>query len=131
MAKTPLGIKILATLQFLAGLLTVLSSLFLAAIFQSGEGQIQFWVLMPIVPWEYVLLILGVAMMILAWGLWTLRSWAWIITACIYLLQTISAVYSLYLGSFFSILAILIYMLILWYLYQKRRLFSVDLDLRI
>ena len=125
MAETPLGIKILAALQFFAGLLTVLSSVLLTAIFQSGEGQITFWILIPFVPGEYLLLILGVAMMILAWGLWTLQSWAWIITVGIYLLQLVSAVYSLCLGSFFSIPAILIYMLILWYLLQKRAVFHV------
>jgi len=121
----PLGIKILAALQFLAGLLTVLSSLFLTAIFHAGEGQVSFWILIPFVPGQYVLLILGVAMMILAWGLWNLQSWAWIITVGIYLLQLISAIYSLCLGGFFSIPAILTYMLILWYLIQKRSVFGV------
>ena len=102
MAETPLGIKILAALQFFAGLLTVLSSVLLTAILQSGEGQVSFWILIPFVPGQYLLMILGVAMMVLAWGLWILQSWAWLITVGIYLLQLVSAVYSLCLGSFFS-----------------------------
>ena len=70
-SKRPLGITILAVLAAIGGLLSTIGSIVLLAAGDAGGGLAPILVL--------VTLAFGVLYLVLAYGLWTLRSWAWML----------------------------------------------------
>jgi hypothetical protein len=69
------------------------------------------------------LLVVGVASLVLAFGFWLQRSWAWGLGIAVFGLSTVVSVISLAagvasLGS--SVFLVAVAMLVLWYLYQPR-----------
>src|SRR5512136_930619 len=61
--KRPTGITIIAVLMFIGGALSVIGAL---TAFGAGLAGSGIWSL-----------VIGVADLVLAWGLWTLKPWAW------------------------------------------------------
>ena len=100
----PLGVTILAILQILGGL------------FEIFGGMVFF--LIPILGWLFggILLILGVLAVIIGWGLWSMKSWAWMAAIILNILSIIMAI-----ASYPSIdyLSIIIALIIILYLQQK------------
>jgi hypothetical protein len=78
----PAGIVAVAVLMALSGVLTVLSSV------PAVTGA-------ALPPWAMALdLAVGIAMFAVAWGLWTLRSWAWVVTLGIQAVNGLFAIIS-------------------------------------
>ncbi len=67
MAERPLGVAILAILQMLGGLLMILAGSAIIALFPNIFTLII----------GGAILILGLIGFIVGWGLWGLKSWAW------------------------------------------------------
>jgi len=85
MTDRPLGVTVLAILQLLGaivligvGSLAVLAAILLDPLF----------LLLAAIP-----LIIGIIDLILFWGLWTLKSWAWIWTIVVNLLTIITSIF--------------------------------------
>jgi hypothetical protein len=79
-AKTrPGGVVAVAALMGVSGLLTILSS---TPLLSTGAP-----------PWAIVLdVVIGLAMLFVAWGLYTLRTWAWIVTLGV---QAVNAIFAI------------------------------------
>ncbi|MBN2228148.1 MAG: hypothetical protein JW779_01060 [Candidatus Thorarchaeota archaeon] len=105
MAGRPLGITILAILQLLGSLLLLLGA---ALVLMAGAIIDPILLLFAIAP-----LILGIIGLILFYGLWNLKGWAWIWTLIINILNIIFAVYpTVQLMSLVVPVIIVVYLLI-------------------
>ncbi len=107
-AGRPLGITILAILEILGGLLSIVG----------GFGLVTLAMIEPIFGMLWlaigaVTLILGIVALIIGWGLWSLKSWAWMAALIINLINLILNVLSQ------SWLSAIINLIIILYLQQK------------
>ncbi len=105
----PVGISILAALAALQGIVQLGFGFFVlftspALVVQSGSTVI----VQQITPWG--LLILGIAALILAYGLWTLRKWAFWVTVILETINLVGAIVALF--TIYSPGAILLSMLV-------------------
>ena len=97
----PLGITIIAILLFVVGILGLLGSILGLA---ASIGH-------PVVIGLLIFgLVLSVLELVLAWGLWTLRSWAFWATVIIEALSVIQGIIALTQGA--SLLSVLISLII-------------------
>lgn len=102
--QRPLGVTIIAILEAIGGVLSIVGGLFL----------LNVNIVVALLP-----IVLGVIALVLAWGLWMLKPWAFWITVVLEVISLISAVISIVTGSFTTTvvvqaviaLAILIYLL--------------------
>lgn len=103
----PLGVTILAILQLLGGILGVLG----------GFGSIALAALVPelellMMALGAILLIVGLVGLIVGWGLYTMKSWAWMLAMILNIINIIMAVIS------FDIVSLIIPVIIVLYLNQ-------------
>jgi hypothetical protein len=61
---------------------------------------------------------LGVAGLVVAWGLLIAKGWAWIITVIISIISIITSIVGIASGGFYHIITLIIYAVILYYLYK-------------
>lgn len=109
----PLGITIIAILVALSGLVTVVLSLIaLFAVHTSGVAT----------GLVVVALILGIVNLVLAYGLWTLKSWAFWATAALEAINLVLAIIAIATGSSASsqIGTLILSAIILIYLFADR-----------
>lgn len=101
----PLGVTILAILQILGGILSIfagLASIALAPMFPGME--LLFMAIGALV------LVLGFLALIVGWGLYTMKSWAWMLAMILNILNIILAVVQ---GNYIGIIIPLIIVLYL------------------
>jgi uncharacterized membrane protein (DUF2068 family) len=106
----PTGVTILAILAFLNGLLAILGAITVMYLgIGTGLGIIGIFILA-----------LGILSIIYGWGLWTLKSWAWILAiigSVLGLIANIAAAVSS--GDYSSnLLSAIINAIIVWYLFR-------------
>ena len=97
----PLGVTIIAILTIIGGILFLFSGLVLLII---GIG--------------IILLALGIAYFIMAYGLWNGRGWAWTITLILSVIGIIIAIVSTAAGNVATIINVIIYAIVIYYLYR-------------
>jgi len=109
----PLGITIIAILVALSGLVTVVLSL--VALFAVHTSAVATGLVV-------VALILGIVNLVLAYGLWTLKSWAFWTTAALEAINLVFAIVGIASGNSASsqISTIIISAVILIYLFADR-----------
>ena len=106
-AERPLGVTIIALLQMIGAVLLIFGG-YGALILGTAIGPFGF--LAAILGG--FLLIFGIIGFIVGWGLWTLKSWAWMIAFILNLLSVIFALLS------FDIISLIIPLIIVIYLNQ-------------
>lgn len=120
----PTGVTILAVLSIIGGILYILAGLgatVLGGFVSNVEGEAQAEVVgAGVVIFGVIALILGVLYLVVAYGLFTLKQWAWIFTIVLQILSIINALYGLFAeGNIVgSIISIIIAGVILYYLNQ-------------
>jgi hypothetical protein len=103
----PLGISIIAVIMAIQGVLGILGGILLLAGGVPALGLIT--------------LILGVLYLVLAWGLWTLKPWAFWGTVILEVLTLINGIFGLGLGRATSgILSIIFAVVVLVYMFADR-----------
>jgi len=109
--RTPIGVAIIAFLYGLIGLLCLV-----------GSGALRYLPVTSdfIVLGGTVLLILGVLFLILSYGLWTGKSWAF------YAFMLLQAISFLLAFSSRNLLGLAISGIILWYFYSRRAWFGIS-----
>ncbi|SIQ79933.1 hypothetical protein SAMN05421858_0440 [Haladaptatus litoreus] len=106
--SAPLGIKILAILAAIFAVFGILGGFGTMA---SSPFGIIFG------PFS---ILLSVAQLVVAWGLLTLKPWAWTLTLIVFGIDLLVACLNLLLGNFGAIFGIVVSGLLLAYVYSKR-----------
>jgi hypothetical protein len=116
----PIGIAILAVLDIVVGVILLLAGLGLAAAGSSsmlatyGYGSLSG--LVTILGGFFLLV--GLLAVLVGWGFWTGKGWAWTLAVVLYVLGLLLSLLSLVSGIIPSIVSVLIEGLILWYLWR-------------
>ncbi|HJT58109.1 MAG TPA: hypothetical protein VJ761_16510 [Ktedonobacteraceae bacterium] len=106
----PLGITIIAIIMAIQGILGIISGIMLIA--GSGGGLFAAGI---------ITLVLGVLYLILAWGLWTLQTWAYWATVVLEIIALLDGIFALGQSGFFSgIVNVVLAIVILIYLFADR-----------
>lgn len=101
----PLGVTIIAILVAIGGVLEIIGGLLILSI---------------IPALAIVVLILGVLSLVLAWGLWTLKPWAFWATVILEVINLIQGIIGLVQGQGSSVLSLIVPIIILLYLFMDR-----------
>ncbi len=105
--ERPLGVTILAILEAIGGLLSLVGGIWL---FNAAK---MFPLLIFFVPFAIFSIIIGIIALIVAWGLWSGKGWAWTIALILSVIGIVLGIVSIASGG---IIAIIINGIILYYL---------------
>jgi len=99
-AERPLGVTILALLQIIGGILSLIG------------GSIFF--IIPFIGWIIggIIVILALLDLVIGWGLWSMKSWAWMAAIILNIISLIIAIPT------FDYISIIIALIIILYLQQ-------------
>ena len=104
----PLGVTILGILQILGGILSIVAGFGLIALAALMTGlELLFMAI------GAVTLVLGIVGLIVGWGLYTMKSWAWMLAIILNIINIILAIY-----PSFNIISMIIPIIIILYLNQ-------------
>ncbi|GCE07067.1 DUF2127 domain-containing protein [Dictyobacter aurantiacus] len=105
--QRPVGVTIIAILQAIGGVLEILGGIFLLNVSTVAA----------IIP-----IVLGIIALVLAWGLWTLKPWAFWVTVVLEAINLISGIISLVTGnvSAAAVIQTIIALAVLIYLFADR-----------
>ncbi len=123
MAERPLGVSVIAALAFLFGALEVIGGI-LALTFSASfgvmmggkEGAAAGALVGTMVGLP--LLITGIISLVVGWGLWNGKGWAWWLTVIFTALGAIGAIAGLLSAPAISIIYLVIELVILWYFFK-------------
>lgn len=118
--ERPLGITILAILGFLGGILIILAGI----LFTIGGAFFFRATRAPLIPLAglfgavgVVLIIIGIIELIISWGLWTGKGWAWWLTLIFSGLGVLGSLFSIATGAISSgAISLIIDAVIIYYL---------------
>jgi len=116
--KRPLGVTIVAILMLINGIILIASGAFGITTAEILAGEMGNALTGGIVAISSVVIALGIASLIIAWGLITGKGWAWIITVILSIISIIMSIISIAAGSFGSIVSLIINGVILYYMYR-------------
>jgi hypothetical protein len=115
--KRPLGVTIVAILMIINGIILIAGGA--AGVSTAGVLGEEFGPLAGgIMAISSVVIALGIASLIIAWGLITGKGWAWIVTVIISIISIITSIISIAAGSFGSVVSLIINGVILYYMYR-------------
>lgn len=113
-AARPLGVTIVSILQILTGIIGVVGGLALFLI--GGLGALATPLLLILKLLGVVLLVLGAASFIMAYGLWKGKRWAWLISLIFTVVWIVVETIGLIRGSISNIISIALNSFMLFYL---------------
>lgn len=116
----PTGVALLAILDLLFGILALLGGIFIAAIGGSGLLTLYgygFFSGFVAVAGGFVIII-GILAIVVGWGMWSGKEWAWLLAIILYGLGALTGLLSLAGGNLSSVVGLLIDALLLWYLFR-------------
>jgi hypothetical protein len=120
--KRPLGIKTIALLMIISGIVSIISGviglgglLVLSTVSKELGNEKPGIGLMGI---SVFVTALGVATMVIAWGLLKSKRWAWTMTVIISIISIIASIGGMILGGYHQIIDLILYGIIFGYLYR-------------
>ena len=118
--QRPTGITILAVLDILGGILALLLGALLAAAGGSGVlSSVGYGNLSGLVSIAGgFLVVVGALAILVGWGMWSGKGWAWVAALILAALGVIGGLGSLVVGRFSGVVSLIIDVLILWYLFR-------------
>ena len=127
--KRPLGIKTIALLMIISGIVSIISGviglgglLVLSTVSKELGNEKPGIGLMGI---SVFVIALGVATMVIAWGLLKSKRWAWTMTVIISIISIIASIGGMILGGYYQIIDLILYGIILGYLYRPENMDTV------
>ena len=117
----PTGVSILAILNLLGGILAVLGGILLIGVGGSGMmSSLGFtgFISGIVAAVGGIVIVIGLFALVVGWGMWTGKTWAWILAVILYALGALSSLISLAAGAISSIVGLLISAFLLWYLWR-------------
>jgi hypothetical protein len=109
--KRPLGVTIVAILMIINGIILI----------AGGIGGVSVGAVMgiPLIgAASGVLVALGIAALIVAWGLIKGKGWAWIVTVILSIISIIMSIIAIAGGNFGAVINLVISGVILYYMYR-------------
>lgn len=116
--RRPLGVTIVAILMIVNGIILMAGGAFgvsTAGILGAEVGGLLVGGIMAI---SSVVIALGIASLVIAWGLITGKGWAWVVTVILSIISIIMSIISIVAGNFGSIISLIINGVILYYMYR-------------
>jgi len=113
----PLGVTVVAILQILGGVLFILGGAALAALPQLVELPLPGFGLL-FGGLGAFLIVIGILALLVGWGLWAGKGWAWWLTVILQALGIVSSLASLALGDPTAIASLIIAAIILYYFFK-------------
>ena len=114
----PRGVTIVAILMIISGILFIIGGLsivsFTLLISGSGMGGLA----AMLYGLSGFVIALGIASIVVAWGLLSAKGWAWIVTVILAIISIIASIVSIASGGFFQVIPLIIYGVILYYMYR-------------
>ena len=109
----PLGVTIIAILTAIGGIVFLVSGIagVIAAPFVSDFGGVSAGI-------GIILLVIGIAFLVVTYGLWKGMRWAWTITWILSVIGIIMAIASIAVGNVGAIVSIIIHGVVIYYLYR-------------
>jgi hypothetical protein len=108
--KRPTVVKILVVIVLIGSIIPIVAGAMMLAGGGAFEGYFMQELLSQILPAYYV--VVGLIGLVLAWGLWIGKGWAWIIAAIIFIIGTITDLLTLPTGVVGVVIdAIVLYLL--------------------
>ncbi|MBI3859635.1 MAG: hypothetical protein HY296_05275 [Thaumarchaeota archaeon] len=114
----PTGVTVLAILDMVGGIIALLGGgLILAGSSYLGTlGYGQFAGLAA--AFGGGLLVVGVLAIVVGYGMWSGKGWAYLLSIVLYILGIVTSLGSLAFGNYSSIVGLVIYIIIIWYLWK-------------
>jgi hypothetical protein len=108
----PLGVTILVILSALGGIMAILGGMAIMGVsaLASEIGALGAAI-------GGITLIMGLIQLVIAWGLWTGKGWAWLLGLIFGVLGILMALASMVGGNFSSLVSLAINAIIVYYLY--------------
>lgn len=109
----PLGVTIIAILTAIGGIVFLVSGIsgIVAAPFVSDFGGVSVGI-------GIIFLIMGIAYLVITYGLWKGKRWAWTVTLILSVIGIILAIASIAVGNVGAIVSIIIHGVVIYYLYR-------------
>ena len=117
----PLGITLLSVLHVLKAIILILGGIALAALgalLRRGFIGLPRFLTGAVALVGVVLAVIGLLYLGLAWGLWTGKGWAWILSLALALLGLVFSLVSLAIGGFGTVVILIIDAAIAYYLFR-------------
>ncbi len=113
MKSRPTGVTVLAVLALIGAVL---------ALFATASGSLGAWAfgagLTVAVLYGFYSLALAVLYLVLAYGMWTLKRWAWMFGIIAMALTALGYLYGLVTGNAGALIGLVLACAVLWYLFQ-------------
>ncbi|MEM4311191.1 MAG: hypothetical protein QXX95_02240 [Nitrososphaerales archaeon] len=112
----PLGLTLLSLLIALLGTISLIGSIVLLYFSFSNSSSSPFLIL------SLLLLLIGSSYLVLAYGVWVGKSWAWTVTAIFTIFGSLFNFISLIVLfiNFFNLIALILNLLILYYIFRPK-----------
>lgn len=116
----PTGVTILAILDFLGGILALLGGVFLVAVGRTGiMSRLGYGMYEGFIAGVGgAALVVGLFAILVGWGLWSGKEWAWVLAIVLYALGLLFSLISLVGQPIRAVIGIVVYVLLLWYLFR-------------
>jgi hypothetical protein len=119
--RRPTGILIIAILMIIIGigsLILGIAALSFGLLLSSSDQDLPGGLAPGIIASGGFTLALGIATLVISWGLLKAKGWAWLLTVIIAIISIINSIAALFVGSIPHIIMIIIYGAILYYLFR-------------
>jgi hypothetical protein len=118
--RRPTGITILAILELIGGIFGLLGGILLIGVGGSGIlSSLGYGIASGLIAaLGGGVVVFSLFALLMGWGMWTGKGWAWIIAVILYILGALANLASLAIGVYTSIVGLVIAALILWYLWR-------------
>ncbi|OGI14615.1 hypothetical protein A3K63_03700 [Candidatus Micrarchaeota archaeon RBG_16_49_10] len=129
--KRPLGVSIISILGFVGALVLIAIGIALLVFAELGEALLMsmfpfFGVILKIAIGVVggIMILLGVLTLVISYGLWKMKKWAWIIGMVLLGIGVLRDLGSLVVSPLSSTVGIAVNAIILYYLWTNRELFK-------
>lgn len=121
--KRPSGVTVLAILEFVGAALFLLAGIAMVALGPLIESMAAQMALQPLVPLllgavSAFLIAMGGLLLVIGWGLWTGRKWAWWLQVLISAFSAVSSLIGLLMLNLLELVPLAISALVLYYFFK-------------
>jgi len=124
--KRPTGVTILAVLEILSAIALIFLGFVMLILGDVAIAMLGLTTPIPgLVPAALmvvacIMFVLALLYLFIVWGLWEGKGWAWTVALVFVILGMLSSVISMLSGSYQNVIALLIQVLIVYYLYRPQ-----------